>query len=308
MKVVITGGTGFIGRPLIGRLKRDGHEIIALVRDVERAKTQLSGVELVRADLETPGPWCDSLDGAGGIIHLAGESVGTKRWDSRRKQLIRDSRVETTRTIVEAIGKAAVRPGVLVTPSGTDYYPYASNQNEFDDDEVTESDGPTDTTFMGRLCRDWEKEALAAEPLGVRVVCMRTGLVLGKGGETIARWRKPFELFAGGRLGSGRQWVSWVHLDDVVAAYATALTDERYRGPINLVTESTRNAEFSRALGKALHKPSWLPAPAFGVKAVVGAEFGESLLEGRRVVPAKLRALGFHWQHPTVDDALAAAV
>ena len=142
----------------------------------------------------------------------------------------------------------------------------------------------------------------------MRVVSMRCGLILGKTGDLVARWRKPFDLFVGGRLGSGHQWVSWVHLDDVVRAYAAAVTDPRYRGPINLVTDSTRNADFSRALGKALHKPSWLPAPAFAIKAAVGAEFAESILEGRRAVPAKLRELGFQWQHPTLDDALASSV
>jgi uncharacterized protein (TIGR01777 family) len=307
MKVVVTGATGFVGTALIPKLLADGHAVTALVRNAERARERLRNTTIVEADIETPGAWCNTLDGAGAIIHLAGESIGGKRWDARQKQLIRDSRVESTRTIVEAIGKTQAKPQALITASGVDYYPYASRDLEFDDDEVTEADAPAET-FLGRLCRDWEKEARAAEAFGVRVACMRCGLILGKSGDLVARWRKPFDMFVGGRLGSGMQWVSWVHLDDVVRAYAAAVTDPRYRGPINLVTDSTRNADFSRALGKALHKPSWLPAPAFAIKAAVGGEFAESILEGRRAVPAKLRELGFHWQHPALDDALAASV
>lgn len=324
MKVVVTGATGFIGTPLVAKLRARGDDVIALVRDVERAKQHLrrdddkpavgtsrgssakGALHLVLADIETPGLWCDRLEGTDAIIHLAGAPIAEKRWDARQKQLIRDSRVESTRTLVEAIGKLTARPRALVTASGIDYYAFASDQHDFDDDEVTE-DQPAADTFLGRLCRDWEKEALAAEAHGVRVACMRTGLVLGKTGGALAKLRRPFELFAGGKIGSGRQWISWIHLDDVVAAYATAIADDRYRGPFNLVTASTRNAEFSRALGKALGKPSWLPVPAFAIKAAVGSEFAESLLNGRRAVPSKLRAVGFQWQHPTLDDALAAA-
>jgi hypothetical protein len=137
---------------------------------------------------------------------------------------------------------------------------------------------------------------------------MRTGLVLGQRGGALAKLRRPFDLFAGGKIGSGRQWVSWVHLDDVVAAYVAAATNDSYRGAYNLVTDSTRNAEFAKALGHAVGKPSWLPVPGFAIKAAVGSEFAESILEGRRVVPAKLRAAGFTWKYPTLDGALAAAV
>jgi uncharacterized protein (TIGR01777 family) len=310
MRVVVTGATGFIGRPLVAALRARGDEVIALVRDVERARKHLGsdeGLRLVLAELETPGPWFDQIDGADAIIHIAGEPIAAKRWDARQKQLIRDSRVESTRTIVEAIGAASQKPKALVVASGIDYYAFASNKHDFDDDEVTEADPPADT-FLGRLCRDWENEARAAEAHGARVVSMRTGLVLGKHGGALAKMRRPFELFAGGKIGSGRQWVSWIHIDDVVAAYIAAASDARYRGPFNLVTDSTRNAEFSRALGKALGKPTWLAVPAFAIKAAVGAEFAESLLEGRRAVPTKLRGLGFAFRHPTLADALAAAV
>ncbi|HSD88425.1 MAG TPA: DUF1731 domain-containing protein, partial [Kofleriaceae bacterium] len=167
---------------------------------------------------------------------------------------------------------------------------------------------PAGETFAARLCRDWENEALAADKLGVRVVCMRTGLVLGKHGGALEKMTTPFKLFAGGRLGSGRQWMAWIHLDDVVNAYVTAAHDERYKGPLNLVAGSVRNYDFAHELGKAMHRPAWMPVPAFAIKAAVGAEFAESVLKGRRVVPSKLRELGFEWKYPTLDRALAAAV
>jgi uncharacterized protein (TIGR01777 family) len=311
MTIVVTGATGFIGVPVVAALRAAGHDVVALVRNVERAKQHLrgdapGGLHLVLAELETPGVWCERLEGVDAIVHLAGEPIAGKRWDARQKQLIRDSRVESTRALVEAIGKTTKKPKALVTASGVDYYAFASNKHDFDDDEVTEAD-PAADTFLGRLCRDWEHEGDAAEAMGVRVVHMRTGLVLGKRGGALEQLRRPFDLFAGGKIGSGRQWMSWIHLDDVVRAYVAAATDDRYRGAYNLVTDSIRNADFAKALGKAVGKPAWLPVPAFAIKAAVGSEFAESLLEGRRVVPAKLRAIGFAWQYPTLDAALAAA-
>lgn len=310
MKIVITGATGFIGVPLVRALQTRGDEVTALVRDLDRARRKLpAATTLVAADLENPGAWTASLAGADAVLHLAGEPVADKRWDARRKQQLRDSRIESTRTIVEAIAKLpeAQRPRVLVCASGADYYPYASGPGDFDDDEVTESDPPSDS-FLGRLCRDWEKEANAASVLGLRVVCMRTGLVLGPGGGALDKMKKPFELFAGGKLGDGRQWMSWISLADAVGAYVAAVHTDSWRGPINLVTDSARNADFSKALGRATHRPSWLPVPAFAIKAAVGSELAEVLLNGRRVVPAQLKALGYAFEHPTLDAALKAAL
>jgi uncharacterized protein (TIGR01777 family) len=303
MKVVITGATGFVGTALVGALRARGDAIIVLSRDAERARAALGDVTAVTADLQSPGPWGAALAETDAIVHLAGEPIAAARWDARQKQRVRDSRVEATRVLVEAIAALppAARPRVLVSASGADYYPFAPD-TEFDDDEVTESDPPSDS-FLGRLCRDWEAEACGAERSQVRVVCMRTGLVLGPGG-ALAKLTTPFRWFVGGRIGSGRQWVPWIHRDDAVGAYVAALADDRYTGPVNLVTASIRNAGLARALGKALGRPSWLPVPGFALRAAVG-EFAEYLLQGRRVVPARLRALGFTWTHPTLDDALA---
>jgi uncharacterized protein (TIGR01777 family) len=303
MKIVVTGATGFIGSALVPALRERGDDVTVLSRDAARAKATLGDVTSVTADLETPGPWAEALAGAEAIIHLAGEPIARKRWDARQKQVIRDSRVEATRGLVEAIGALPVdvRPRALISATGADYYPFAPDRDDFDDDEVRENDPPGDS-YIARVCRDWEREALAAERHGLRVACMRTGLVLGPGG-ALGKMTTPFKLFVGGRIGSGRQWMSWIHRDDVVAAYSAAARDPRYTGPFNLVTTSTRNAEFSAALGKVLGRPSWLPVPAFALKLAVG-ELSEYLLHGRRVVPVRLRELGFVWQHPELSEAL----
>lgn len=302
--IVITGATGFIGTALVPALQARGDRVIVLSRDAARAQATLGSVSAVTADLETPGPWRDALAGADAVVHLSGQSVGAKRWDAREKQVIRDSRVEATRTLVEAIGAlpAEKRPRVLVSASGGDYYPFAIDKDDFDDDEVTEKDPPGDS-FLARVCRDWEKEAHGAEAHGLRVVCMRTGVVLGHGGGALDKLVTPFKLFVGGRIGSGRQWFSWIHRADAVAAYAAATTDERYTGAINLVAGSVRNAELADELGKVLHRPSWLPVPGFAVKLAAG-EFAEYVLKGRRIVPAKLKALGFRFTLPALALAL----
>lgn len=303
MKVVVTGATGFLGRALVPALAASGHQITALTRSTSHA-VGLGAPRIVELELEDATALAPILSGHDAIIHLAGERLDRRRWDARQKQIIRDSRVESTRAIVEALSSLTTRPSVLLHASGIDYYGYASGP--LDDDEVTESDPPGES-FLSRVCRDWEREASAATKLGVRVVHMRMGLLLARGGGALARMKTPFQLFAGGKIGSGKQWVSWIHRDDAIAAYLAALTDARYTGAINLVTDSTRNADFSAALGHALHRPSWLPVPAFALKAAVG-ELAESILNGRKAVPSKLRELGFTWKHATLDDAVAAAV
>lgn len=334
MKIVVTGATGFVGRPLVAALLARGDRVTVLSRDAARARAALGEVEAISANLEESGEWQKALGNHDAVLHLAGESIGGKKWDARQKQILRDSRVESTRHIVEGIAALPVeqRPRTLVTSSGIDYYAFASTRgDDFDDDPVTEKDPPSES-FLGRLCRDWEKEALAAGaldaigavkdagetnvgtssdaggpyrslPQKIRVACMRCAIVLGPPGGALDKMTTPFKFFVGGRIGSGEQFFSWIHLDDAVAGYLAALDDARYVGGINLVTESTRNREFSKALGKALGKPSWLPVPAFAVKIAAG-EFAQYILNGRNAVPAKMRELGFAWKHPTLASAL----
>ncbi|HEX7837038.1 MAG TPA: TIGR01777 family oxidoreductase [Kofleriaceae bacterium] len=306
-KIVVTGATGFIGTTLVRALCEAGDAVVVLSRDADRARRALGDVTAVTCDLQSPGPpgvgWSAQLAGAAAIVHLAGEPVAARRWDARQKQRLRDSRVESTRTLVEAIAAlpAQARPRALIAASGTDYYPFAPD-TEAGDDEVTEAQGPGDT-FLARLCRDWESEARTASGLGVRVVSLRIGMVLGPGG-ALAKLTTPFRLFVGGPVGSGRQWVPWIHRDDAVRAITAALADARYAGPINLVTASVRNAELARAIGKALGRPSWLPVPGFAVRAALG-ELADYVLHGRRVVPRRLQELGFSWKYPDLAEALA---
>jgi uncharacterized protein (TIGR01777 family) len=303
VKVVVTGATGFLGRALVPALVAAGHRVCVLTRSAAHA-VGLGAQHVVEIELEDVASLTPVLADHDAIVHLAGEPIAGRRWTARTKQIIRDSRVESTRALVEAITASAPRPTVLVHASGIDYYGYASGPLE--DEDVTEADPPGET-FLSRVCRDWEREASAASPLGVRVVHMRMGLILAAHGGALARMKTPFKLYAGGKIGSGEQWMSWIHRDDVVAAYLAALTDARYKGAINLVTDSTRNADFSSALGRALHRPSWLPVPAFALKAAVG-ELAESILHGRKAVPAKLRELGFTWKHPALDEAVSASL
>ncbi|HUQ03029.1 MAG TPA: TIGR01777 family oxidoreductase [Kofleriaceae bacterium] len=307
--VVVTGATGMVGRPLVKALVDRGDTVIALVRDAARATKALgTAPSIVAAELETPGPWLEQLRGAAAVLHLAGEPIAGRRWDAQQKQKIRDSRVESTRVIVEGIAAmpADRRPKALVSASGADYYGFANRQLD-DDDPVPEA-APSGDSFLARVCAEWEKEAAAAEALGVRVVRMRTGVVIGPG-EALQKMTTPFKLFGGGRIGSGEQWFSWISLADAVAAYAAAAHDARYSGPVNLVApESTRNRDLARALGKAMGRPSWLPVPAFALKVAVGGELAEYLLEGRRVVPGALEQLGFPFTHPTLASALGAAL
>jgi uncharacterized protein len=319
MKIIVTGANGFIGSRLVDVLLEAGHDVLGLVRRPHKTTVKLgSYTDVIVETLESHGAWDDALAGVDAIAHLAGEPVNGKKWDARQKQLIRDSRVESTRTIVEAIAKLPPdrRPRTLVNASGVDYYPFAYDLSDFDDDEVTESDKPGDS-FLARVCRDWEREALEATKLDatydgktapIRVACLRTGLVLGKNGGALPELVRPFKLFAGGPIGDGRQWVSWIHLDDAVNTYVAALTDERYVGPINMVTASVRNRDFAKELGRAMSRPSWIPVPKFAVKLVAGKEFAQSVLKGRRVMPTKLQSLGFPFKYPTLDRALAAAL
>ena len=307
MRVVVTGATGMLGRPLVRALVARGDRVVALTRDPDRARAALGGgdaVEAVEAALECAGPWQARLADADAVVHLAGEPLAAHRWNARVRQAIRDSRVESTVALVDGLAAAPpdARPKVLVSASGADIYEAAAPGDDFDFDEGQDAGD----TFLARLCVEWEAAAAAAAPLGVRVVRMRTGVVLGPGG-ALDRMRTPFKLLVGGRLGSGRQWLSWIHVDDAVAGYLAALDDDRLVGPVNLVAPSAATAgDLARAVGKALHRPAWLPVPGFALRAAVG-ELADYLLAGRKVVPRALERIDFTFRHPQLDEAVAAS-
>jgi uncharacterized protein (TIGR01777 family) len=311
--IAITGATGYLGRPLVSRLIARGDRVLAFTRDRTRAQQALGDrdlddrLDVIEADLEGEGPWQEHLAGVDAVVHLAGENLGAKRWDARVKQIIRDSRVESARHIVEGIAalEPARRPKAIITASGADYYDWVDDA--LDDDEEFDESQPAGGTFLSRLCKAWEDESVRAEELGVRVVRMRTGVVLGPGG-ALAKMTTPFKLFVGGKIGKGTQWFSWIHRDDALAAYTAAIDDPRYKGPINLVApEASRAKDVAKAVGHALHRPSWLPVPGFAVKAAAG-ELAEYLLHGRKVIPRALEQLGFAFTHPHLEEAVATSL
>jgi uncharacterized protein (TIGR01777 family) len=301
MRVAITGATGFIGRRLVHRLLADGHTLVALTRDVERAHRVLP----VRCAAV---PWnpeggevhAAALRGADAVVHLAGEGVAAGRWTKTRKDAIRTSRVDGTRALVAALGEltAAVRPRVLVAASAIGIY------GDRGDTELTEESAPG-SGFLADVCRAWEAETAAAAALGMRTTIVRIGVVLGRNGGALERMLPPFRLGAGGRLGGGRQWMSWIHIDDLIELFVLALTDARVSGPLNGVApRPVTNATFTRALGRALHRPALLPVPALALRVVFG-EMATVLLASERVLPRAALRLGFRFAHAEVDDALA---
>ena len=304
MRIVITGGSGFLGSSLSTRLAKDGHAIVVLTRD--NAGSRTSGG--IRYAHWTPngeaGSWAQEIEGAGAIVNLAGASIAGKRWSADRKQILERSRILSTRSLVNAVQACSRRPGVLIQQSAKDYY------NSFPEDGPTlDESSPPGSDFLARLCVAWEREAEPVTRLGVRLVIARTTLVLSKEGGALPRMIPPFKMFVGGPLGSGRQIMSWIHLDDWTGMVAWAIQNPAVTGPINLSSpHAVTNAEFSRALGRALSRPSWIPVPGFVLRLIVGEMADEALLRGQRVMPARAMQLGYKFLHEQIDDAMKAAV
>ena len=300
MHVFITGATGFIGRALALRLQRDGHTITAWVRDERRAgavlgaDVELLGVSASEAELR------DALAVSDGVVNLAGEPL-IGRWTRERVEAITESRVDSTARLVHAMRHAEHHPRVLVSASAVGYY------GDRGDEVLTERSSPADD-FLARLCRDWERAALDAEGAGARVVLLRTGIVLGREGGALARLLLPFRLGLGGPIGSGRQYMPWIHLRDHVDLVAAALSNKRFSGPFNVSAPTpVTNREFSRALGRALLRPALVPVPAFALKLALG-EAASVLLTGQRALPEKALDLGFHFSYGKIDAALSEIV
>jgi uncharacterized protein len=298
MRVVVAGGSGLIGRALCGTLLEAGHEPVVLSRALARARLP-AGVTCVEWHPPTLGSWGTSLDGADAIVNLAGESIGHWPWTSHRKRELRDSRLDATRALVQAMAPLPPgrRPRVLVNSSGTDLY------EGRDREPATEATEPS-STFLARLCVDWEKEATRAEELGVRVVLARTSLVITRGAPSLELVSLPFRFLAGGPVGSGRQWFSWIAIEDAVALIVLALTDAAISGPMNVAApDPRRQADFARALGAALHRPAWIRTPAWAIRLVLRDQ-ATLALGSRRVWPARALAAGYTFAYPQLEAAL----
>ncbi len=294
MKVLVTGGSGFVGTALCQGLMQAGHQVTVLSRNEKSAARLASGVTPLVGDPTSPGAWQDGVAGHQGFINLAGASI-FGRWTEDYKALLRNSRILTTKNLVEAMARAE-EPTVLLSASAVGYYGFRG------DEELDESSPPGED-FLARLGIDWEAEAEPASLLGARVVRTRFGIVLGRGGGALGQMLPIFKKGLGGPLGNGRQWFSWIHLDDLVAALIFCLEDG-ISGPANCTAPNpVTNREFSKALGRAVHRPAFLGAPAFAVKLAMG-EFGSVLLEGQRVLPKALLEAGFEFRFPTIDQAL----
>lgn len=290
MHVLITGGTGFIGQALCAWLLQAGHTLSVLTRDPARARATLPAPVRTLATLE------DARD-VEAVVNLAGEPLMAGRWNATRKATFRDSRLDTTRSLIAWMARQSVRPRVLVSGSAIGYY------GPRGDEALDESALPGDD-FAAQLCRDWETEAMQAEGLDVRTCRLRTGIVLGTDGGALAKMLPPFRLGAGGPMGDGRQWMSWIHRDDLVGMIRWLLERDQTGGAYNGTAPApVTNRDFARTLGKALHRPAVLPTPAFALKAGFG-EMAQLLLTGQRVLPAHALAEGFTFRFPTLDAAL----
>ena len=300
--VVVTGGTGLIGKSLVKALSERGDKVILLVRNPEKAKAELPNLTgyYTWDAMSASGEWTAALASADAVVHLAGTPVAA-RWDENYKKQIYDSRIISTRNLVCAMAQSQTKPKVLVVASGVGYY---GNQGYGENVQALDEDAPHANDFLAKVCIDWEKEAFEAEKLGVRVVAVRTGVVLSTKGGALEKMLTPFKLFAGGPIGSGRQWVSWIHIDDEVALYLFAIDNEKATGALNAVAPNPVPMKtLAETLGKVLLRPSFFPVP----KAALEVLFGEAanvIAEGQRVVPKRALELGFSFKYPLLESAL----
>jgi uncharacterized protein (TIGR01777 family) len=299
MKVLVTGATGLIGQRLVKALADRGDQIVVLTRNVAGREAQLLAT--------TPGvsveAWADAgklvavVETVDTIVNLAGEPIIGKRWTPEQRQVIHDSRIKATRTLGDAVQRASHKPMTVMNASAVGFY------GAHGAERLTEAD-PAGEDFLANVCRDWEVAASDMKSTSTRVIVARIGVVLAAEGGALEQMVKPFKLFGGGPIGNGSQWVSWIHIDDLIALMLFALDTPKVQGPLNLTApEALTNRDFSKLLGKVLHRPSWLPVPKFALKLALG-EVAETLVTGQRVVPDVAMRLGYQFKHPDCEEAL----
>ena len=300
MNIVVSGGTGFIGRVLSHSLVHDGHRVTVLSRNPREAVPVLGpDIRIETWDAQMPGTWERVLDEADAVVNLAGNSIADARWTPERKRALVESRVETTRLLVQALTRVATRPRTLINASAIGFY---GPRDAMPIDEST----PAGSGFLADLCVAWEREAVMAEPLGMRVVRLRIGMVLEKDGGALPRMLPPFRAFLGGPISPGHQWISWIHRQDLIDLIQWILTHPSISGPVNAVAPSAVTMrEFCHVLGQVLHRPSWLPVPELALRVALG-ELGTLLTTGQRVEPRVALRSGYTFHFPTLKPALQA--
>ena len=298
MRVIITGGTGLIGRPLSQALVAAGHEVVVLTRNPQKVKNLPAGVRLQQWDGASAAGWGELADGAHAIVNLAGEGIADGRWSSARKQAIRQSRIDAGKAVMAAIQAATTKPKVLVQSSAVGYY-----GSETGDALLNEAHSPG-ADFLAKVCFDWELSTAAASRQGVRRAVIRTGIVLSNEGGAFPKVVMPFNFFAGGPLGNGKQWMPWIHWEDQVRAIQFLIDNDQAEGAFNLSAPNpVRNSEMAKAIGAVKGRPAFMPAPGFAINMVFG-EMGTVVLDGQRAVPQHLQELGFEFKYNTVEAAL----
>jgi len=298
MRLVVTGATGFIGTALTRRLLQQGHSLTLFTRGTPPDASTGTKKWLHW----TPGTlreWEAALEGADGVINLAGEPIAAKKWTPAQRRRIEKSRIDATRALVQACAKAKQKPKVFISASAVGYYGPRT-------DEIISEDSSAGNDFLGQLCSAWETEAFRAAELGIRVVCPRIGIVLGPGGGALMKMAGPFKYFVGGTLGSGNQWMSWIHRDDVLGLIDRFLDDAAIQGAVNTTAPNpVRNHEFCAALAKVLNRPCWARVPAFALKLALG-DLADMLLTGQRVIPAAAEKFGYQFRYRDLAPALQA--
>jgi uncharacterized protein (TIGR01777 family) len=296
MKLVIAGASGFIGSALVQRLSQRSDSLKLLSRK-PRSPARASNTEWLVWEPGVPGGWEESVDGADGVVNLAGEGIAEKRWTERQKELMHSSRIDSTGALVQAIAKAKAKPKFLINASAVGYY------GPRGDETLTEESAPG-KDYLARVCVAWEEEARKARDYGVRVVLVRTGIVLAKGKGALAKMVTPFKFFVGGRLGSGKQWMPWIHIDDEIGLILFLIENANAQGSFNATSPNpVTMEEFCKALGKVLNRPSWASVPASALTLLLG-EMADMVLTGQRALPKGAEKLGYNFKHPTITKAL----